>query len=477
MAKQSDLMDKITSLAKHRGFVYPGSEIYGGLANTYDYGPLGAQMRKNIRDLWWKKFITQRKDIYPIESSILMSSKVWEASGHTKAFYDIQVDCRSCQLRTRADHLIEDYFTQKGEERKAEGLSLQELAKIIEDHQIKCPNCRSLNWTTPRQFNLLFETQIGIVPEEQSLTYLRGETAQGVFVNFKQVLDSLSPQLPFGIAQIGKSFRNEITKGHFIFRTLEFEQAELEYFFNPEEKNWEELYEYWKNQVWNFITENLGISKAKLRWREHTNEERSHYSKRTEDLDYEFPFGHKELWGLAYRTDYDLKQHMRESGRDLRYTDPHTGEKFIPHVIEPAAGIDRLFLMILVDAYREEEKRVVLQLEPTLAPYQVAVFPLLSNKPELVKKAREIFEDLQNEFQVVWDERGNIGKRYYSQDEIGTPFCITVDFDSLDDNRVTIRHRDSMEQERIAIPQLSNYLRSCIIKACPDAENAGGSPK
>lgn len=475
MSNQPDLMDKITSLAKRRGFVYPGSEIYGGLANTYDYGPLGTQMRKNIRDLWWQEFVAQREDVYPIESSILMSPRVWEASGHTEAFHDVQVDCRSCQLRTRADHLIEDHLEEKGEEVKVEGLSPQDLADLIKNHQIECPNCGELSWTAPRHFNLLFETHIGIVPEEQSLAYLRGETAQGMFVNFKQVLDSLSPKLPFGIAQIGKSFRNEITKGNFVFRTLEFEQAELEYFFNPDEDDWEKLYGGWKEKMWRFVTKTLGVGEEKLRWREHTNKERSHYSKRTEDLDYKFPFGYKELWGLAYRTDYDLKQHMEESGEDLRYTDPHTGEKFIPHVVEPAAGIDRLFLMVLADAYREEEKRVVLQLKPALAPYQAAVFPLLSNKPKLVKKARTIFEDLQSEFQVVWDDRGNIGKRYYAQDEIGTPFAITVDFDSLDDNQVTIRHRDSMHQERIAIPQLSNYLRSCIIKACPDAKNTGGS--
>jgi glycyl-tRNA synthetase len=456
----ADKMTKITSLAKRRGFVYPGSEIYGGLANTWDYGPLGAQLLKNIRDSWWKVFVTDREDVYPIESGILMSPKVWEASGHTTAFNDMLIDCRSCQLRTRADHIIEDHFAKKGDEIKAEGLSPQDLADILENHAIKCPKCGEFNWTSPRKFNLLFETHIGIVQEKQSLAYLRGETAQGMFVNFKQVVESLSPKLPFGIAQVGKSFRNEITKGNFTFRTLEFEQAELEYFFNPEDEDWEKLYEYWKDEMWNYITKDIGISEKKLRWRAHTDEERSHYSKRTEDLDYKYPFGFKELWGLAYRTDYDLKQHMNESGVDLRFKDSKTGKKFIPHVIEPAVGVNRIALMALVDAYQEEKKRVVLKLKPELAPYTAAVFPLLSNKPKLVDKAREVFSKVRAKYNTAWDARGNIGKRYFSQDEIGTPFCVTIDFDSLKDGAVTIRERDSMKQERVAIDKVIKYIES-----------------
>jgi len=455
---ETDLMTEIVALAKRRGFVFPGSEIYGGLANTWDYGPLGAQMLKNIRDLWWEKFILDNEEIFPIDSGILMSPRVWEASGHTSSFADVLIDCRNCQLRTRADHLIEDHFEEKDEEIKVEGMPTQDLADIIQNHRIVCPSCGEYDWTTPRRFNLLFETHIGIVPEKQSLAYLRGETAQGMFVNFKQVLESMRPRLPFGIAQVGKSFRNEITKGNFIFRTLEFEQAELEYFFNPDEQNWEDLFEFWQNRMWRFVTDELGISEDKLRWREHTDEERSHYSEKTVDLDYEFPFGYKELWGLAYRTDYDLKQHMEESGQDLRYTDPDTGDKFIPHVIEPAGGVNRFFLMALTDGFAQEDKRTVLRLDPWVAPYTAAVFPLLANKDQLVQRAREVFEFLGDRYAVAWDDRGNIGKRYFAQDEIGTPWCVTVDFDSLEDEAVTVRDRDSMEQDRVAIGELEAYF-------------------
>lgn len=460
MNDQDNLMAEIVALAKRRGFVYPGSEIYGGLANTWDYGPLGAQLLKNIRDLWWRKFVTDREDIYPIESGILMSPRVWEASGHTKAFHDIQVDCRHCQMRTRADHLIEDYFEDKGEEMKVEGMALSDLAGLIEKHHIGCPNCGAFDWASPRRFNLLFETHIGIVPETQSLAYLRGETAQGMFVNFKQVLDSANPKLPFGIAQIGKSFRNEITKGRFTFRTLEFEHAELEYFFNPKEQDWQELYDFWKGVIWEFVTKTLGVSEESLRWRVHTDQERSHYSKRTEDLDYHFPFGWKELWGHAYRTDYDLTQHMKESGVDLRYTDPETGEKFIPHVVEPAVGINRLMLTILVDGYVQKKDRAILKLRPHLAPYTLAVFPLLANKPQLIDKARQVYTQLRRHYRVAWDDRGNIGKRYYAQDEIGTPWCLTIDFQTLDDDTVTVRDRDTTNQERIEVAGLGQFFEN-----------------
>jgi len=451
-------MKKVVSLSKRRGFVYPGSQIYGGLANTWDYGPLGTILMKNIRDSWWTTFITQRKDMFPLDSGILMSPRVWEASGHTRAFNDMLIDCRNCKLRTRADHLIENHLELKGEEAKVEGLSAQDLADIIQNHSIVCPKCKKNNWTAPRAFNLLFETNIGIVPENQSKAYLRGETAQGIFVNFRQVVESMRPKLPFGIGQIGKSFRNEITKGNFVFRTLEFEQAEIEYFFDPDKEDWKKVFSDWKDKMHAFVVDGLGIDEKKLRWREHTDEERSHYSKHTEDLDYRFPFGYKELWGLGYRTDYDLKNHMQESGQDLRYLDPMTNKKLVPHVIEPAVGVNRLFLMVLVDAYCEEEKRTVLKLKPSLAPYIAAVFPLLGNKPELKKKAQAIFEMLQKQFSVTTDERGNIGKRYFSQDEIGTPFCITIDFDTLKDEAVTVRERDSMIQSRVVIDELVDYI-------------------
>ncbi|NCN58597.1 glycine--tRNA ligase [Candidatus Microgenomates bacterium] len=457
-----DLMKKIVSLSKRRGFVYPGSQIYGGLANTWDYGPLGTMLMKNIRDSWWTLFITQRRDMFPLDSGILMSPRVWEASGHTSTFNDMLIDCRNCKLRTRADHLIEEHFEEKKEEIKVEGLSSQDLADIIQNHGIVCPKCKKIDWTAPRAFNLLFETNIGIVPENQSKAYLRGETAQGIFVNFKQVVESMRPKLPFGIGQIGKSFRNEITKGNFVFRTLEFEQAEIEYFFDPEQDDWRKLFNSWKDKMQTFVVDELGIDKAKLRWRKHTDDERSHYSRHTEDLDYKFPFGYKELWGIAYRTDFDLKQHMEESGQDLRYLDPQTNKKLVPHVIEPAVGVNRLFLMVLVDAYTEEEKRTVLKLKPSLAPYVAAIFPLLGNKPELKEKAKAIYDKLQKYFSVTIDERGNIGKRYFAQDEIGTPLCITVDFETLTDGAVTIRERDTMAQSRVAIDKIVDYINDIL---------------
>lgn len=456
-------MSKIISLCKRRGFVFPGSEIYGGLANTYDYGPIGVELFWNIKNIWWKHFVRDRGDIYGLHSGIIMSPKVWEASGHTTSFTDILVDCRKCKDRTRADHLIENHFTKKHKEVKVEGFSTEKIDKVIQKEKILCPSCGAFNWTKPREFNILFETHIGIVPESRSLAYLRGEIAQGMFVNFKNVLDSLSPNLPFGLAQSGAAFRNEITLGNFIFRTLQFNLSEFEYFFNPRKQNWEELFNYWKKEMWEWTTKILGIDEKNLRWRKHTDEERSHYSERTEDLEYNFPFGgFKELYGLAYRTDFDLKNHMEKSGVDLRYTDKKTGERFIPHVVEPTFGVDRSFLMVLLDGYSEEEvkneKRIVLKLKPYLAPYKVAVFPLLANKPKLVQKAREVYEILRPEFSTAWDDRGNIGKRYYSQDETGTPICVTVDFESLEKNDVTLRDRDSMEQIRVKMSGLKSAL-------------------
>ncbi len=455
---ENNLMEKIVSLCKRRGFVFPGSEIYGGLANSYEYGPLGVELKRNIQDEWWNVFVRRRIDMVGLDSSIILHPKVWEASGHVAGLVDAMVECKSCHTRTRADHLIEDHFEKTGSSISVEGKSTEELDAIIHENKIKCPTCGKFDWTPVRKFNLLFETNVGIVSEAQSKVYLRGETAQGIFVAFKNILDSTRVTVPFGVGQLGKSFRNEITKGNFIFRTLEFEQAEIEYFFDPEASDWKKLFEEWKMGLWKFVTENLGVRGENLRWREHGDEERSFYSKRTEDLEYQFPFGFKELWGLAYRTDYDLKQHMQYSGIDLSYTDPVSGKKFLPHVIEPAVGINRLMAMVLLDAYTEADGRIFLKLPPRLAPYKAAVFPLLANKPELSARAREIYESLRKKFFVAWDDRGNIGKRYYAQDEIGTPFCITVDFDSLEKGDVTVRDRDTATQERVAIDGLEDYL-------------------
>lgn len=454
---ENSSLSKIVSLAKRRGFIYPGSEIYGGVANTYDYGPVGAELLRNIRNLWWENFVHRRRDIVGLEGSLISHQEIWKASGHTAGFADALVDCKNCKLRKRADHLIEESLS-GDKEVKVEGLSDGELDKIIEENKILCPNCGKFEWTKVRKFNLLFPVNLGIVEGDQSLAYLRGETAQGMFVNFKNIMESNRVKLPFGIAQLGKSFRNEITPGNSVFRTLEFEQGEIEYFFDPKISNWEELFESWKDSMWEFITKTIGIKEENLRWREHTDEERSFYSKRTEDLEYKFSFGFKELWGLAYRTDYDLSQHEKGSGKELKVVDSQTGEKVLPHVIEPAVGINRIFLMILSDAYVEEGDRTVLKLLPVLAPFKAAVFPLLANKPELISKADEIYNNLSENFYVSYDARGNIGKRYLAQDEIGTPYCITVDFQTLEDDTVTIRDRDTMKQERLRVSELNNYI-------------------
>ncbi|HLE50117.1 MAG TPA: glycine--tRNA ligase [Patescibacteria group bacterium] len=450
------LLDKVISLAKRRGFVYPGSEIYGGLANTYDFGPRGIELKRNLTNLWWKEFVSQRPEIYGMDSSVLMSPKVWEASGHTASFTNVLIDCLSCQYRTRADHLIEDSVPSNG---NVEGKSLEELDQIIAANQIKCPKCSQAAWTKTREFNQLFETQVGIITSGKNTAYLRGELAQGMFVDFKHILDSIHPKLPFGLAQTGKVFRNEITLGKFTFRTLEFDLAEFEYFVKPE--TWERHFEYWKGEM-NAFAKMVGLPQANLRWRAHSKEELSHYSRRTEDLEYEFPWGFKEMFGLAYRTDFDLGNHMEKSGIDLRYTDPSSGEKFIPHVIEPTFGISRLLTIILMNSYSEDKDRdrIVLRLPKVLAPAKAAVFPLLGNKEELTKKARTIFDHLAAKFAVEWDDRGNIGKRYYAQDEIGTPACITVDFQSLEDDTVTVRDRDTATQQRVAVDKLVSFLNT-----------------
>ena len=463
-------MEKIVALCKRRGFIYPGSEIYGGVANTYDYGPVGTELLSNIKNAWWKTFVHQRDDIVGIEASLISHQEIWKASGHTTGFADAMIDCKNCKLRIRADHVIEEYYSKRSIKEKVEGKSLDALDKIIQnDLGIVCPNCGKHKWTGVRKFNLLFPVNLGIVEGDQSLAYLRGETAQGMFVNFQNVVDSTRVRLPFGIAQLGKSFRNEITPGNSIFRTLEFEQGEIEYFFDPEKSDWEKLFDEWKKSMWSFVVKELGVNEKNLRWREHGDEERSFYSKRTEDLEYKFPFGFKELWGLAYRTDYDLRQHAKFANKDLSITDPETGKKVVPHVIEPAVGINRMLLMILCDAYREDDpstssgpsgNRVVLKLHPKLAPVKVAVFPLLANKLPLVKMAKDVYRDLKKHINgmITLDDRGNIGKRYYAQDEIGTPFCITIDFQSLEDKTVTVRDRDSMKQERVKIENLGSLI-------------------
>lgn len=458
--KKTPTLDEIVALSKRRGFVYQTSEIYGGLANSYEYGPAGVEVLRKIKNLWWDFFISKRDDMVGLDSQILLHPRTWEASGHVGSFADPMIEDKVTRKRYRADHLIETWLTkhQPNHKLNVEAMSLAEMNDFLQTNKIKSPDGNDLS--EARNFNLLFETSIGVVDSASQKAYLRGETAQGIFSNFKQILDSTRVKLPFGVGQIGKSFRNEITTGQFVFRTLEFEQAEIEYFFNPKTSDWEKLFKDWQEQMWHFVTKVLGIDESRLRWRRHEDSERSFYSQETYDLEYLYPFGWKELWGIAYRTDYDLKQHMEFSGKSLEFTDPVTQEKFIPHVIEPAVGINRLFLMVLCDAYHQDEakSRLVLQLDQKLAPYQLAVFPLLKNKEELVSKAREIYQHLRQTYRVAWDERGNIGKRYLSQDEIGTPYCVTVDFETLDDETVTVRRRDNASQERVKILDLEKFI-------------------
>jgi len=423
-----DLMDKVTALCKRRGYIFPGSEIYGGLSNTYDYGPLGVELKNNIKNLFWKKFVYGRDDIFGIDGGILLSPKVWEASGHVESFVDPLVECKSCHNRFRQDQL-------KGK---------------------KCPLCGG-ELTKPKMFNGMFKTYVGATEDKNSVVYLRPETAQAIFINFKNIIDTFHPKMPFGIAQVGKAFRNEITAGNFIHRVLEFEMMEIEYFIRPTD-DWEKKFDFWLSQMKDFLV-SLGVAKSKIKVREHSEKERSHYSKKTVDLEYDFPFGTKEVWGLAYRGDYDLKAHSKASGVDLEYAESN-GQRFTPHVIEPSMGVDRSVLISLLEAYKENGDRVILSLPISLAPIKVAVFPLLANKENLVKKAKEIFSELKKSMNVAFDDRGNIGKRYYSQDEIGTPWCVTVDFDTLKDNTVTVRDRDTAKQERIEVDKLTNYFQN-----------------
>lgn len=448
-----DLKEKITSLAKRRGFVFPSSEIYGGLANTWDFGPMGTLLKNNIRDLWVKTFVTDKDNMVMIDAASILRPEVWGASGHLAGFNEALIDCKECKNRARADHLIEN--TDLGI--KVEGMSFDELEKVINDNKIKCPKCGKFNWTPIRKFNQLVEVKLGVLEEGKNLAYLRGEIAQGIFLNFKNVVDSTRVKVPFGIAQVGKAYRNEITMGQFVHRSFEFDLMEFEYFIK--EEDWSETFKKFSDEMWQFALK-LGIDEKKLRWREHEETERSHYSKKTADIEYEYPYGFKEMFGIAYRTNFDLTNHANNSGKDLSFVDPKTNEKYIPHVIEPTFGLSRLTGIILFDAYQEVEGRTILKLNPKIAPYKVAVFPLLGNKPELIDRAREVYSDLKKNFSVVWDERGNIGKRYAAQDEIGTPWCVTVDFDTEKDNSVTVRDRDTGKQERIEIAKLQEYFRT-----------------
>ena len=454
--RMDNLMEKVVSLCKRRGFIFPGSEIYGGLANSWDYGPLGTELKRNVKHLWWKMFVQSRDDMVGLDAALLMNPKVWEASGHLKEFSDPLVECKQCHTRFRVNEAWSDevwWNLAKGLESAEAG----EKEEIVQKALKECPNCGTREkFAAPQNFNLMFKTFIGSAEDSTSKAYFRPETAQGIFVNFKNVLDTSRKKLPFGIGQIGKAFRNEITPGNFIFRTREFEQMEIEYFIC--EKDWEKAFKMWLDEMKKWIKA-IGIDMKKIHEYEHPERDLSHYSKKTVDFEYDFPFGRKELYGLAYRTDFDLKNHEKASGQNLKYRDPESGEEFWPHVIEPSLGVDRTILAVLLDAYDDrDETRVVLRLAPKLAPYKVAVFPLLANKPELINMAQGIYDDLRKEFVVAWDDRGNIGKRYLSQDEIGTPFCMTVDFDSLEKKDVTVRDRDTGKQERIEIKKLKEYL-------------------
>ncbi len=452
-------MEEIIALCKRRGFIFPSSEIYGGLANSWDFGHYGTLLKNNLRDAWWKFFVLQRDDMKALDASIFLSPKVWEASGHVSGFTDALVDCRTCKYRTRADHLIEE----KVKNKKVEGLPVEELTRVIRENNLACPKCGSKDLTDVRRFNLLFETKMGIVEEEKAKLYLRGEIAQGIFINFKNILNSQRVKIPFGIAQQGKAFRNEITLGRSVFRTMEFDLMEFEYFIHP--SLWEKTFEMWRSVMWEFAL-SLGITEKKLRWREHESFERSHYSTKTMDIEYHFSFGWKEMFGIAYRTDFDLRNHMTQSGKDLQYVDHKTGEKYIPHVIEPTFGLSRLVGIVLEDAYRvdtvKDEQRVYLKLHPSIAPIKAAVFPLQKDE-KLISFSQSLYNQLKKVMVAEFDNQGNIGKMYRRQDEIGTPFCITVDYQTLEDKTVTVRERDSMDQKRIPADGVEAYIKARLV--------------
>ena len=454
-------MDKIVGLCKNRGYIYSGSEIYGGLANTWDYGPLGVELKNNIKKAWMKKFVQESKFNVGLDSAILMNPRTWEASGHLKSFADPLIDCKECKTRHRADKLIEEWAHSQGKDMIADGMSDDQMISFIKENHIVCPNCGKENFTDIRKFNLMFKTFQGVTEDSTSTIYLRPETAQGIFVNFKNVLRTTRRKLPMGIAQIGKSFRNEITPGNFTFRTREFEQMELEFFCKPgTDLEW---FTYWKDFCKNFLI-SLGMNKDNIRLRDHEKDELVFYSKATTDIEFAFPFGWGELWGIADRTDYDLKQHQEYSKEDMTYLDVETNEKYVPYCIEPSLGCDRLALAFLCNAYQEEQIeegdiRTVLHLHPALAPYKVAILPL---SKKLSSKAEEIYEKLSKKFMCDYDEAGSIGKRYRREDEIGTPYCVTIDFDTLEDETVTIRNRDTMKQIRIKIDELENWLQQKV---------------
>ena len=456
-------MDKIVALCNNRGFIFPGSDIYGGLANTWDYGPLGVEFKNNVKKAWWRKFVQESPYNVGMDCAILMNPETWVASGHVVNFNDPLMDCKSCKARFRADKLIEDYANEHGlTDIHPDGWTNEKMSEYIAEQGIKCPECGKSDFTGIRKFNMMFKTFQGVNEDTASQIYLRPETAQGIFVNFKNVQRTTRRKLPFGIAQVGKSFRNEITPGNFTFRTREFEQMELEFFCEPgTEMKW---YEYWKDYCHKFLL-SLGMKEEHIRLREHAKEELSHYSNGTTDIEFLFPFGWGELWGVASRTDYDLKAHQNHSGKSMEYMDPFTNEKFVPYCVEPSLGADRVALAFLCDAYDEEslengDVRNVLHLHPALAPYKAAILPLQKNK--LGDKAREVYELLAKHFMVDFDDSGAIGKRYRRQDEIGTPLCITIDFDTLEDETVTVRDRDTMAQVRMPIAELEGYIQKEI---------------
>ena len=455
-------MDTLVALCKNRGYIYPGSEIYGGLANTWDYGPLGCELKNNVKVAWRQKFIQEQPNIVGLDAAILMNPETWVASGHVGGFSDPLIDCKECKTRHRADKLIEEWAHEQGKDMIADGMSDEELINFINENKIPCPKCGKTNFTDIRKFNLMFKTFQGVTEDKTSEIYLRPETAQGIFVDFKNVLRTSRKKMPMGIAQIGKAFRNEITPGNFTFRTREFEQMELEFFCKPgTDLEW---FEYWRKYCKDWLL-NLGIKEENIRLRDHSKEELVFYSKATTDIEFAFPFGWGELWGIADRTDYDLSRHMEHSKEDLTYQDAENGEKYVPYCIEPSLGADRMVLAFLCNSYDEEkidenDTRVVLHLHPALAPYKVAVLPL---SKKLSEKAKEVYTKLSKKFMCDYDEAGSIGKRYRREDEIGTPYCVTIDFDTLEDDTVTIRDRDTMEQIRLKIDEVANWVEEKLV--------------
>ncbi len=457
-------MDKIVALCKTRGFVFPGSEIYGGLANSWDYGPLGVEMKNNVKRAWWKKFVQENPYNVGLDSAILMNPEVWVASGHVATFNDPLIDCKACKMRHRADKLVEDYVKENNiSDVNVEAMDGEALLAYIREHNVPCPGCGKSDFTDIRKFNLMFKTHQGVTEDTGSEVYLRPETAQGIFVNFEAIQRTTRRKLPFGVCQVGKSFRNEITPGNFIFRIREFEQMELEFFCKPDTDL--EWFEYWRSYCHNWLL-SLNVKEENLRLRDHEPEELSFYSKATTDFEYLFPFGWGELWGVADRTNYDLSQHIEHSGKDLTYFDPETNERYIPYVVEPSLGADRMALALLVEAYDEEvidaeknDTRVVMRFHPAIAPFKVAVLPL---SKKLSDKAMEVYTELSKDFMTDFDETGSIGKRYRREDEIGTPLCVTYDFESENDGCVTVRDRDTMEQVRIPITELKAYIAEKI---------------